>query len=101
MKRKAWVPAGAAVLVAVTATGGVVVASGPDEATPAAQAPPASTVRVERGELSSMVSLDGTLTYRARSDGSPGSAINQASGIHTKLPAEGDKVDCGNVLYGT
>ena len=46
-----------------------------------------------------MVSLDGTLTYRARSDGSPYSAINQARGIYTKLPDEGDKVGCGDVLY--
>ena len=33
-----------------------------------------------------MVSLDGTLTYRARSDGSPYAVINQARGIYTKLP---------------
>jgi peptidoglycan hydrolase-like protein with peptidoglycan-binding domain len=97
--RKTWVLAAAAVLVAATATGGVVVASGAKQATPAAQEPPASTVKVERGELSSMVSLDGTLTYRARSDGSPYSAINQARGTYTKLPDEGDKVDCGDVLY--
>ena len=45
-----------------------------------------------------MVSLDGTLTYRARSDGSPYSAINQARGTYTELPEEGDKVDCGDVL---
>ena len=99
MKRKPWVLAGAAVLVAATATGGVVVASGAKEATPAAQEPPANTVKVKKGELSSMVSLDGTLTYRARSDGSPYSAINQARGIYTELPDEGDKVDCGDVLY--
>ena len=99
VKRKTWVLAGAAVLVAVTATGGVVVMSGAKQATPAAQEPPANTVKVEKGELSAMVSLDGTLTYRARSDGSPYSAINQARGIYTKLPDEGDKVDCGDVLY--
>ena len=99
VKRKTWVLAAAAVLVAVTATGGVVVASGAEQATPAAQEPPANTAKVEKGELSSMVSLDGTLTYRARSDGSPYSAINQARGIYTKLPDEGDKVDCGDVLY--
>jgi hypothetical protein len=46
-----------------------------------------------------MVSLDGTLTYRARSDGSPYSAINQAPGTYTKLPEAGDRVDCGDVLY--
>ncbi len=99
MRRKTWALAGAVVLAAAAATGGVVVASGAKEATPAAQEPPANTVKVERGELSSMVSLDGTLTYRARSDGSPYAAINRARGTYTKLPADGDKVDCGDVLY--
>jgi peptidoglycan hydrolase-like protein with peptidoglycan-binding domain len=99
VKRKTWVLAGAAVLVAVTVTGGVVVGSSADQAGPAAQEPSASTVKVEKGDLSSMVSLDGTLTYRARSDGSPYSAINQARGIYTRLPDEGDKVDCGDVFY--
>jgi hypothetical protein len=94
VKGKAW-----AVLVAVAATGGVVVISSGKETTHAAQEPPANTVQVERGELSAMVSLDGILSYRARSDGSPYSAINHASGIYTKLPDEGDKVDCGDVLY--
>ena len=46
---EAWVLAGAAVLVAVTATGGVVVMSGAKQATPAAQEPPANTAKVERG----------------------------------------------------
>ncbi len=46
-----------------------------------------------------MVSLDGTLTYRARSDGSPYSVINQARGTYTELPDDGDKVACGDVLY--
>jgi peptidoglycan hydrolase-like protein with peptidoglycan-binding domain len=99
VKRKSWVLAGAALLVAVTATGGVVVASGAKEATPAAQEPPANMVKVAKGELSSIVSMDGTLTYRARSDGSPYAVINQASGTYTKLPDEGDKVDCGDVFY--
>ncbi len=48
----------AGVLVAVTATGGVVVMSSAKLATPAAQEP-ANTVKVERGKLSSMVSLMG------------------------------------------
>src|SRR5688572_2679537 len=46
-----------------------------------------------------MVSLDGTLTHRARSDGSPYAVINQARGTYTKLPYDGDKVGCGDVLY--
>jgi hypothetical protein len=99
MKRKTWVLAGAAVLTATAATGGVVAMSSATQATPVAQEPPANTGKVEKGELSDMVSLDGTLTYRARSDGSPYSAINQASGIYTELPEEGDKADCGDVLY--
>jgi peptidoglycan hydrolase-like protein with peptidoglycan-binding domain len=99
VKRKTWVLAPAAVLVAVTVTGGVVVTSGAKQATPAAQEPPANTVKVEKGKLSDMVSLDGTLTHRARSDGSPYSVINQAGGIYTKLPDDGDKVACGDVLY--
>jgi peptidoglycan hydrolase-like protein with peptidoglycan-binding domain len=90
--------AGAAVLSALTATGAVVM-SGAERAAPSAQEPPASAVKVEKGKLSAMVSLDGTLTYRARSDGSPYSVINQASGIFTELPDDGDKVDCGDVLY--
>ena len=99
MKRKRWVLAGAAVLVAVTATGGVVAMSSAKQATSAAQQPPLNTMKVEKGKLSAMVSLDGTLTYRARSDGSPYSVINQALGRYTELPAEGDKVDCGDVFY--
>jgi peptidoglycan hydrolase-like protein with peptidoglycan-binding domain len=97
VKRKTWVLAGAAVLVAVI--GAVVVTSNANQATPAAQEPPANTMKVERGKLSAIVSLDGTLTHRARSDGSPYSAINQARGIYTELPAVGDKVECGDVFY--
>ena len=89
--------AGAAVLV--TITGVVVVVSSADQASPAAQKLPADTAKVEKGELSSMVSLDGTLTYRARPDGSPYSAINRASGTYTELPENGDKVRCGGELY--
>jgi hypothetical protein len=97
--RKTWLLAGAAVLVAATATGGVVALSSATQATPAAQEPPVNTARVERGRLSDMVSQYGTLTYRARSDGSPYAVINQARGIYTELPADGDRVNCGDVLY--
>ena len=97
--RKKWVLAGAAILVAVSATGGAVLMSGAKQATAAAQEPPANTATVEKGKLSAMVSLYGTLTYRARSDGSPYAVINRARGTYTKLPDVGDKVDCGDVLY--
>ena len=95
MKRRG----GVALLAAVSATAGVVVACGANEATPAARESPANTVKVEKGQLSALVSVHGTLTYRARVDGSPYSVINQAHGVYTKLPASGAKVGCGDVLY--
>jgi hypothetical protein len=99
VRRKTLAVAAAVVLAAAAATGGLVVASGGNEATSAAQALPANTATAKKGELSAMVSLAGTLTYRARSDGSPFSAINRAAGIYTELPEQGDKVDCGDVFY--
>jgi hypothetical protein len=99
VRRKAWVLTGAAVLVAVAATGAVVVLSGGEQATASAQEASASTAPVQKGKLSAAVSQDGTLTYRARPDGSPFSAINHARGTYTELPAAGDKVGCGDVLY--
>jgi multidrug efflux pump subunit AcrA (membrane-fusion protein) len=77
----------------------VVAGSSAEQATPTPQDTPAYTAKVEKGKLSVMVSHAGTLTYRARSDGSPYSVINQARGVYTKLPENGDKVDCGGVLY--
>jgi hypothetical protein len=97
--RKTWVLAGTAVLFAIAATGGVVLTSRTTQATSAAQEPPPSTVNVTKGNLSAMVSLDGSLTHRARSDGSPYSVINQALGRYTELPDDGDTVDCGDVFY--
>jgi hypothetical protein len=91
---------GAAVLVAVAAAGAmVVVLSGGEQATAAAQTASANTAPVQEGKLSAAVSDDGTLTYRARPDGSPFSAINHARGTYTDLPEVGDRVACGGVLY--
>jgi len=78
---------------------GVVAMSGADRPAAAAWAPAANTEKVEQGELSALVSGAGTLTYRARSDGSPYAVVNQASGVYTQLPEAGDKVGCGGVLY--
>jgi hypothetical protein len=97
--RKRWVLAGAAVLVAVIATAGVVVMSSPKQATPAAQEPPANTRKVEMVKVSAVVSVDGTLTYSAQSDGSPYSVINHGQGTYTKLPALGQVISQGQVLY--
>jgi hypothetical protein len=94
-----WVPAAAAVLVAVTVTAVVLVTSGAKRATAAARQLPVGTTRVERRTLSAMVSQGGILTYRARSDGSPYSVINQARGTYTALPAPGQVIRQGHALY--
>lgn len=99
MTRKTWLLATATVLLAVAATGGAVIASGATRATPTAQQPPVNTAPVEKGKLSAMVSLYGTLTYRGLSDGTPYSVINQAAGTYTKLPDGGAEVNCGDVFY--
>jgi hypothetical protein len=90
---------GGAVLAAAIATGGVVDMSSGKQATSAAQEPPPNTVKVEKRELSAMVSLSGTLTYRAAPDGSPYSVINQSQGTYTKLPELGQVISQGQVLY--
>jgi multidrug efflux pump subunit AcrA (membrane-fusion protein) len=97
--RKTWLLAGAVLLVVVTATVGAVVMSGAKQATPAAQEPPVNTVKVEKGKLVAMVSLYGTLGYGALSDGSPYSVINQTLGTATWLPAVGQVVEQGQVIY--
>ncbi|MGH7733279.1 MAG: efflux RND transporter periplasmic adaptor subunit [Gemmatimonadales bacterium] len=91
--------AAAVILVAAAAAAGVVVMSSANQAPPSVQEPPANTAKVEQGKLSAIVSLFGTLTYRARSDGSPYAVINQARGTYTSLPTAGDQVGCGDVLY--
>jgi hypothetical protein len=98
VRRRTWALGAAVVIAAAAVTGGVIAVSS-QTATPAAQEPPATTATVERGKLSDLVSRYGILTFRARADGSPYTVINQARGIYTELPDDGDMVACGNVLY--
>jgi peptidoglycan hydrolase-like protein with peptidoglycan-binding domain len=91
--------AGAAVLVGVTVIGGAIAVSSTEHASPAASEVTASTATVDRGTLSALVSVGGTLTYQARSDGSPYAVINQATGTYTQLPSVGDQVACGDALF--
>jgi hypothetical protein len=57
-----------------------------------------SITTVTRGTLSSQLSADGTLEYTT-SGGSDYSAVNQASGTFSKLPAAGDTFSRGQVIY--
>jgi hypothetical protein len=98
--RTRWVLAGAAVvLVAAVAIGVVAATWGGGQPMSAAQASAVNTATVDRGTLSDVVSQYGTLSYRARSDGSSYAVINRARGTYTELPSAGDKVECGGVLY--
>ena len=99
MRRHTW-PLAAAALAAVTIIGGVLVTSGArQQAVAAAQQVPTNTAQVEKRTLSATVSQGGILTYRARSDGSPYSVINQAQGTYTELPGLGRVISQGHVLY--
>jgi peptidoglycan hydrolase-like protein with peptidoglycan-binding domain len=73
--------------------------SGAKQQALAAQQAPANTAQVERRTLSAMLSQAGTLTYRARSDGSPYSVIGQARGTYTELPGPGAVISQGHALY--
>jgi peptidoglycan hydrolase-like protein with peptidoglycan-binding domain len=91
------VPAGAVVVVVAVAVAGIALSGGGRSAA-VADAPP-NTATVREGRLSAAVSQDGTLTYRARPDGAPFAAIGRARGTYTALPAIGDEIGCGDVLY--
>jgi hypothetical protein len=99
VKRSTRVLAAAAVLAVIAAVGGVAVTSGAKPATSTAKPAPANTAQVQKRTLSATVPQDGTLTYRARSDGSPYSVINQARGTYTTLPSLGQVIHQGHVLY--
>jgi hypothetical protein len=77
----------------------VLVTSGAPRATAAARQLPVGTTQVEKRTLSAMVSQGGILTYRARSDGSAYSVINQAHGTYTQLPTLGQVIRQGHALY--
>lgn len=98
MKRRTWVLAGGLAL-ALALSGVVIATSGAKSATPATPDRPVNTAKVQKGALSAMISLAGTLTFGARSDGSPYSVLNQAEGTYTGLPAPGQVISQGQVLY--
>ena len=100
MRRKTGALAAAAVLAVAIVTGGALVTSSGQTANPAAaRSPLVGVTPVERRTLSAMVSQGGILTYRARSDGSPYSVINQGHGTYTQLPTLGQVIRQGHALY--
>lgn len=98
MTPKTWALATAGVLAVAIVTGAVVVSSA-KQATAAAPRLPVGAAKVQRRTLAATVSQAGILTYRARSDGSAYSVINQTHGTYTKLPAAGRVIRQGHVLY--
>jgi hypothetical protein len=98
VKRRVWVSGAAVLLVSAAATAAVIVLPGAPASGTTPQ-PTTAVAPVEKGDLSDLVSTYGTLAFRARSDGSPYTAVNQGRGTYTQLPSTGDLVDCGQVLY--
>jgi peptidoglycan hydrolase-like protein with peptidoglycan-binding domain len=97
MRRNVWVAA--AVLAAVIVVGAMLALSGGKRAAAAGRPLPVGTARVEKRTLSALISQGGTLTYRARSDGSPYSVINNLHGTYTSLPMLGHVIHQGQALY--
>lgn len=97
--RKRWVLGLVAVLGAGAVAGVALFRPDVTQASLITHDAPTDTVSVERGNLSSTVSVFGNLGYQARPDGSPYPVINQARGTYTKLPDVGDEITCGDVLY--
>jgi Putative peptidoglycan binding domain len=89
----------AAVLTVIAASVGVIVNSSATQPARAAQRSPVSTATVQREQLSATVSQAGTLTFAAQADGSPYTVIDEAQGAYTMLPAVGQVIRQGQVLY--
>lgn len=58
-----------------------------------------STARVVRGDLRTVLSVTGTLTARARPDGSPFVVVDRRRGTITWLPQPGTVIGCGRTIY--
>lgn len=100
MTPKTWAAAGAAALLVVGgAAAGIGLTSGGHADPAVGQQAVANTAKVEQGKLAAMVTVNGTLTYQAGSDGSPYKVINRAAGTYTDLPDPGGEINCGHVLY--
>ncbi len=97
--RRASKLAGAAAVIAIAAAGATIAASVGSRPAAAAQPSQLSTATVARQALSATVAEGGTLTYAAQSDGAPYPVINQADGTYTQLPAVGQVLAQGTVLY--
>jgi peptidoglycan hydrolase-like protein with peptidoglycan-binding domain len=97
MRWKIWVPATVVGAVAVITV--VLASSGGKPAVAAAGPLRVGTARIEKRTLSATISQGGILSYRARSDGSPYSVINQAHGTYTTLPTVGQVIRQGQALY--
>jgi len=90
----------AAALIAGAAV--AVAASPPATSARTPRQPSASAVSlatVTEGPLDSQVNDSGTLGYAAQADGSAYAVVGRAPGAYTSLPAVGDVIRCGQVLY--
>jgi hypothetical protein len=93
----------AVVLVLAVGAGGAAIAItkpfGDDARPPARVGTGTALATVREGPLSSQVNQNGTLSFKAQSDGTPYPVINQARGIYTWVPPVGKQIKCGQWLY--
>jgi peptidoglycan hydrolase-like protein with peptidoglycan-binding domain len=60
---------------------------------------PTTVATVTRGALAAQLGAPGTLQYLAQPDGAPYTVVDHTTGTFTSLPAVGDVIDQGQVLY--
>ena len=95
--------AGVVVVVLVAGAGGAVIAItkpfSAEDKPPARVGGGTALATVRQGPLASQVNQNGTLSYKAQSDGTPFSVVNHARGIYTWVPPVGRQIKCGQWLY--
>jgi hypothetical protein len=93
---------GGAVLALGASAGGLLhtrSAAGDPAGTTSATGDGVALATVRQGPLAAELDQTGTLTYAAQRDGTGYPVVNQAAGLYTKLPATGQVVARGQVLY--
>jgi hypothetical protein len=81
----------AAIVVALSATAGLGAATSPTAS--------AADATITRGPLTSQLHATGTLQYLAQLDGTPYTVVDHTDGALTALPAIGQVIDQGEVLF--
>jgi peptidoglycan hydrolase-like protein with peptidoglycan-binding domain len=97
--RLIWTAVGVVVVAGVSIAVANPFGGGPSSSGVVDNSYPVSVTHVRLGSLSAQVVGLGSLTYAAQPDGSPYAVVNRARGTITSLPATGQVIKQGQVLY--